>query len=148
MFLYIGILMTIIQGGYVRRIKQGSHIKASIKAIMLLIPSFVIIALASTQFIFYLGLLFYSYASAVVIPCFTTISSNYGDEDEKGSITGIVRSLGALARAVGPIFSSISIKLKLLHFWVQDFILKFFDCKKFIGHLEPRLLILLEVLLY
>ncbi|CAF0820863.1 unnamed protein product [Brachionus calyciflorus] len=107
MFLFIGIIMTLIQGGYVRRIKQGSHLKASIKAIMVLIPSFILVALATNQIVLYLGLLFYTYASAVVVPCFTTISSNYGNEDEKGTITGIFRSLGALARAFGPTFTSI-----------------------------------------
>lgn len=108
MFLFIGILMSLIQGGYVRRIKPGMHIKASIKAIMVLIPSFILIALATNQVILYIGLAFYTYASAVVIPCFTTVSSIYGNEDEKGTITGIFRSLGALARAFGPTFSSIS----------------------------------------
>jgi hypothetical protein len=78
MFLFIGFMMVLIQGGYVRRIKQGNHIKASIKAIMLLIPSFIIIALAYQQFMLYVGLLFYCYSSAVVVPCFTTLTSNYG----------------------------------------------------------------------
>lgn len=108
MFLFIGILMTLIQGGYVRRIKPGKHLSASIRAIFILIPSFVLIALATNQIIFYIGLSLYTYASAVVIPCFTTISSTYGNDDEKGTITGIFRSLGALARALGPTFSSMS----------------------------------------
>lgn len=109
MFLFIGLLMLLIQGGYVRRIKPGRHLSASIKAIMILIPSFLIIALASNQIVFYIGLSLYTYASAIVIPCITTISSIYGNDDEKGTITGIFRSLGALARALGPTFSSISI---------------------------------------
>lgn len=100
--------MALVQGGYVRRLKQGKHIKASIVAILLLIPSFIIIALASDQLKYYLGLLLYSYSSAVVVPCLTTVTSNYGNDDEKGTITGIQRSLGALARAFGPVFSSIS----------------------------------------
>jgi hypothetical protein len=79
MFLFIGLIMVSIQGGYVRRIKQGNHINASIKAIMLLIPAFVIIALATQQFILYIGLIFYCYSSAVVVPCFTTLISNYGN---------------------------------------------------------------------
>ncbi len=107
MFLFIGICMTIIQGGYVRRIKEGAHIKACIKAIFVLIPSFVLIALSTSQVTFYFGLLLYCYASAVVVQCFTAFISNYGNEDEKGTITGICRSIGALARTFGPIFSSI-----------------------------------------
>ncbi len=79
MFLFIGILMTLVQGGYVRRIKEGKHIKASIMAILLLIPAFFIIALASEQIFFYMGLAIYCYSSAVVVQCFTTIMSNYGE---------------------------------------------------------------------
>ena len=100
--------MTLIQGGYVRRIKEGAHIKASIIAILILIPAFIIIALATEQIFFYLGLALYCYSSAVVVQCFTTIMSNYGTVDEKGKVTGIGRSIGSLARAFGPIFSSIS----------------------------------------
>jgi len=37
----------------------------------------------------------------------TTLASNYGPPDQKGTILGIFRSLGALARAIGPIFASI-----------------------------------------
>lgn len=107
MFLFIGIFMTLVQGGYVRRIKEGKHIKASITAIFVLIPSFILIGLASNQLTFYLGLLLYCYSSAVVVQCFTAFISNYGNDDEKGKITGICRSIGALARAVGPIFTSI-----------------------------------------
>lgn len=62
-----------------RRIKPGKHIKASVNAMILLIPSFVIIALASEQTFLYVGLLLYCYASAVVVPCFTTLTSNYGN---------------------------------------------------------------------
>lgn len=107
MFLFIGICMTVIQGGYVRRIKNGKHLKAAIFAILLLIPAFIIIGFARDQLIFYVGLFLYCYSSAVVVQCFTTMISNYGKDDEKGTVTGISRSLTALARAFGPTFSSI-----------------------------------------
>lgn len=45
-------------------------------------------------------------ASATVGPCLTTLVSMYGGEDEKGTIIGIFRSLGALSRAVGPVIAS------------------------------------------
>lgn len=37
----------------------------------------------------------------------TTLVSTYGKSDQKGTVLGIYRSLGALARAVGPIAASI-----------------------------------------
>lgn len=36
----------------------------------------------------------------------TTLTSKYGNFDQKGTVLGIFRSLGALARALGPIMSS------------------------------------------
>lgn len=36
----------------------------------------------------------------------TTIVSKFGSSDQKGSVLGIFRSLGALARAIGPIIAS------------------------------------------
>lgn len=37
----------------------------------------------------------------------TTMVSKFGNDDEKGTILGVFRSLGALARALGPVFGSI-----------------------------------------
>lgn len=98
MFLFIGICMSLIQGSYVRRIKQGKHLNASIKvllfwtfefyflkrsylikAIYVLIPAFIIIALANNIILFYFGLFIYSYASAIVVSCLTVIVSNQGN---------------------------------------------------------------------
>ncbi len=45
-------------------------------------------------------------ASATVVPCVTTLVSGCGSADQKGTIMGIFRSLGALARALGPIIAS------------------------------------------
>lgn len=44
----------------------------------------------------------------MVVPCLMTMASMYGTEQQKGTVMGIFRSLGALARAVGPILASIS----------------------------------------
>lgn len=37
-----------------------------------------------------------------------TMASQYGSEQQKGTVMGIFRSLGALARALGPIVASIA----------------------------------------
>ena len=44
--------------------------------------------------------------SAIVIPCLTSMTAAYGRADQKGAVIGTLRSLGALARAVGPLASS------------------------------------------
>lgn len=46
-------------------------------------------------------------ATSIVVPCMTTLVSHYGSDAHKGKAMGTFRSLGALARAVGPVFASI-----------------------------------------
>ena len=44
----------------------------------------------------------------MVVTCMMTLVTRVGPENQKGVITGIFRSLGALARACGPIVASIA----------------------------------------
>lgn len=46
-------------------------------------------------------------ATAMVVTCMMTMVSHFGSHDQKGTVMGIFRSLGALARALGPILASI-----------------------------------------
>uniref|UniRef100_A0A8C7XXM5 Major facilitator superfamily domain containing 10 n=1 Tax=Oryzias sinensis TaxID=183150 RepID=A0A8C7XXM5_9TELE len=106
MFFFIGIIMALIQGGYARRIKQGQHIRAVSRAIVTLIPAFILIGFSWNMTMLYIGLALYSFAAAVVVPCLSTLVSDYGSTSQKGTVMGILRSLGCLARALGPVVSS------------------------------------------
>ncbi|CAN9512897.1 unnamed protein product [Ophioblennius macclurei] len=106
MFFFIGVIMALIQGGYTRRIKPGNQIGAVRLAIFTLIPAFILIGLSSNVTMLYVGLALYSFPAAVVVPCLTTLVSNHGSACQKGTVMGILRSLGALARALGPVVSS------------------------------------------
>ncbi|KAL0979619.1 hypothetical protein UPYG_G00187380 [Umbra pygmaea] len=106
MYFFMGITMALIQGGYARRIKPGHHIKTVRLAILLLIPAFALIGLATDLKMVYIGLILYSFAAAIVVPCLTTLVSDHGSANQKGTVMGILRSLGALARALGPIVAS------------------------------------------
>ncbi|XP_044051281.1 major facilitator superfamily domain-containing protein 10 [Siniperca chuatsi] len=106
MFFFIGVIMALIQGGYARRIKPGHHIKAVRMAIIALIPAFILIGLSWSVTMLYVGLALYSFAAAIVVPCLSTLVSDHGSANQKGTVMGILRSLGALARALGPVVSS------------------------------------------
>jgi len=106
MFAVLGCTMALVQGGYIRRKMVGNEKKLAIKGLLLLIPGFVIIGLANQVYLFHAGLFLFSFAAASVVPCLTSMVSNFGTESEKGKLMGIFRSLGALARATGPIFMS------------------------------------------
>ncbi|XP_077572115.1 major facilitator superfamily domain-containing protein 10 isoform X2 [Stigmatopora nigra] len=106
MFFFIGVVMASIQGGYTRRIKPGHHAKAVRMAIATLIPAFILIGISWNIAVLYMGLALYSFAAAVVVPCLSMLVSEHGSASQKGTVMGILRSLGALARALGPVATS------------------------------------------
>ena len=106
MFLFIGILMALVQGGYARRIPQGKEKSVALRGLILIVPSFAIVGFAYNLWTLYLGLALYALSTAVCVPCMTTLVSTYGDASQKGIVTGVFRSLGALGRALGPIFAA------------------------------------------
>jgi MFS family permease len=55
----------------------------------------------------YSGLFFLAVGSSMAIPCLTSLVSLYTPAQEQGRSIGIFRSLGALARVIGPIAASL-----------------------------------------
>ncbi|XP_058575650.1 major facilitator superfamily domain-containing protein 10 isoform X2 [Neofelis nebulosa] len=106
MFFFIGLTMATVQGAYARKISPGSEIAAVKRAILLLVPAFLLIGWGLTLPVLGLGLLLYSFAAAVVVPCLSSVVADYGLPRQKGTIMGTLRSLGALARAVGPMVAA------------------------------------------
>ncbi|EMP35550.1 Major facilitator superfamily domain-containing protein 10 [Chelonia mydas] len=80
MFFFIGMTMAVIQGGYTRRIRPGCEIKAVKRAIMLLIPAFMLIGWAGNATVLSAGLLLYSFAAAIVVPCLSAVVSGYAGD--------------------------------------------------------------------
>lgn len=106
MFLFIGTLMSLVQGGYVRRIPPGSEKKMALYGLLLIIPAYALIGFAGDLITLYTGLALYALSTSVVVPCLTTMVSKYGDVSQKGIVMGVYRSLGALGRALGPLVAS------------------------------------------
>ena len=69
-------------------------------------PAFLLVGLSPSITVMFMGLVLYAYSSATVVPTLSTLVSTYGPPDQKGTILGIFRSIGALARAVGPLVAS------------------------------------------
>ncbi|XP_063231669.1 major facilitator superfamily domain-containing protein 10 [Bacillus rossius redtenbacheri] len=108
MFFTTGFTMAAVQGGYVRRLPQDKMRATAVRGLLLIVPSYVCIGLAPSPVLLYIGLLIYSVSTAMVVPCLTTLVSNHGSHEQKGKVMGIFRSLGALARAVGPVVASVA----------------------------------------
>ena len=71
----------------------------------MVIPGLVFVGMAQSVGVLYLGLFLMAVGSAQVIPCLTALASSYAPANEQGRILGVFRSLGALARGVGPLLA-------------------------------------------
>lgn len=107
LYLFSGLLMAIIQGGYIRRMKSGKEILLSFIGIALIIPSFILMGLSTSVNQIYYSLSLYSFSSAVVVPCLTTIVSSQSPVESRGAVMGTFRSIGSLSRALGPGLASL-----------------------------------------
>ncbi|NQZ57512.1 MAG: MFS transporter, partial [Lentisphaeraceae bacterium] len=111
LFVFIGFVLSMVQGGYVRR-KAADVGEATVtkKGLYILIPGLALIALAGywkSVAVLYLGLFLMATGSAMVIPCMTSLVSFYAPEHEQGRVLGVFRSIGALGRTIGPILGGI-----------------------------------------
>lgn len=108
MFIYIGVLIALIQGGVVRRsANKVGEAKMATLGLILIIPGLAIVGYAYTNFWLYFGLTFLSVGSAMVIPCLTALVSLNAPQEQQGKAIGIFRSLGSLARVIGPMAAAI-----------------------------------------
>ena len=109
MFVFIGLTLALVQGGYVRR--RSAIIgpkRMSIHGFILTIPGLVLVGFAHHSLMLYAGLFLMAVGSAQIIPCLTALASVYAPPDDQGRVLGVFRSLGALARGVGPLLACVA----------------------------------------
>ena len=66
MFLFIGVLMACVQGGYVRKIPPGKEKTMVLRGLLLIVPSFAIVGFAQNIPTLYVGK--YLFLSAMSLP--------------------------------------------------------------------------------
>ncbi|KAK0161499.1 hypothetical protein PV327_009962 [Microctonus hyperodae] len=108
MFLFIGLTMATLQGRFVRRIPADRTKFYGELGLWLVIPAFIFIGIAESVSCLYIGIFIFSVSTAMAVTCMMTLVTRIGPDNQKGTITGIFRSLGSLARACGPIVASIA----------------------------------------
>lgn len=107
LFVYVGFLIAFVQGGVVRRLapKLGEK-KLTLIGFALVLPGLVVTGLASSELLLYAGLGLLSIGSALATPSLTALVSLYAPSHRQGEILGVFRSLGSLARAIGPLVAA------------------------------------------
>ena len=108
MFVFAGLTIALVQGGLVRRLvpRLGER-KVAFLGLGALVPGFVTIGLTQSSGVLYAGLFLMALGSALAMPSLSSLASRYAPGDRQGLALGTNRSLGSLARAVGPIASSL-----------------------------------------
>lgn len=111
MFVFIGLTIALVQGGVVRRLapKLGEK-KVALAGLILTLPGFLLIGYAPADgglLPFYIGLFCTAAGSALVMPCTSALVSRYVPEDRQGYSQGVLRSMGSLSRAIGPVLGGV-----------------------------------------
>jgi MFS family permease len=102
-FVFTGLILALVQGGVVRRLKGPAVKRGALAGLVLTVPGFLVTGFGSSEALLYVGLTFLAVGSALAMPCLTTLVSLYTPPEHQGRVQGTFASAGALARAVGPI---------------------------------------------
>lgn len=107
-FVYIGLLIALVQGGFVRRKANiiGEK-KVAMIGLFFIIPGLILLAYTTSLTLLMTGLFFLASGAAMSIPTLTSLISLFASDKEQGSVLGIFRSLGALGRIIGPLWASL-----------------------------------------
>jgi MFS family permease len=107
-FVYVGFLIALIQGGFIRRLApRFGEKRLALVGLLLPLPGFVLIGTSYSVAQLYLGLTFMAVGSAFTMPTLSALASRYAPPDRQGLAMGSFRSAGALSRAVGPILGGL-----------------------------------------
>ena len=109
MFVFIGLVLVISQGGLVRRLapKVGDR-KLALTGMLLGALGFLLLSTSSSsQPLFYASLGLVSIGVSFVNPTVSSLVSFISSANEQGKNLGILRSSGSLARATGPLLGSL-----------------------------------------
>ena len=105
---FVGIISSLIQGGYVRRFahKIVSEKSIIIQGLVCCSISFFLFAIASTLSMLYFAAFFFAFTSGSVVNCLNGLFSIIIKDHDSGKSLGFHRSMGQLGRAIGPLLGA------------------------------------------
>ncbi|RVE42128.1 hypothetical protein evm_013240 [Chilo suppressalis] len=128
MFLVIGLIMAVLQGGAARRLGTVGAEKAARAALALTPPSFLCVALAALTHStivtpntwLWVGLVLFAVSTAFAVSCMTSMAAGQAPEEARGAVLGSLRSLGALARGIGPMIAASGININYQYYYISN----------------------------
>ncbi len=107
MFVFIGFVLILVQGGIVRRLaKPVGEKRLALVGLASGLGAFVALAFATEIGLFFVALALLGLSIGLVSPTLSALVSLYSGEAEQGAHLGIYRSAGSLARAIGPLVAA------------------------------------------
>lgn len=107
MFVFIGFVLILVQGGIVRRLAGPvGERRLAIAGMVCGIAAFLVLAIALHLGLFFGALALMAFSIGLVSPTLNALVSLYTKEAEQGAAIGVFRSAGSLARAIGPLLAA------------------------------------------
>ena len=104
MFVFIGFILILVQGGIVRRLAGPvGEKRLAVAGLFCAVAAFLCIAIAMSVGMFFVALALMGFAIGLTSPTLNALVSLYSSESEQGRNLGVYRSAGSLARAIGPL---------------------------------------------
>jgi MFS family permease len=108
MFVFIGFVLILVQGGIVRRLAGPvGEKRLAVAGIACGIAAFLVLAIALNLGLFFGALALMAFSIGLASPTLSALVSLYSKEEEQGAAIGVFRSAGSLARAIGPIVAAL-----------------------------------------
>lgn len=107
MFVFIGFVLILVQGGIVRRLAKpvGEH-RLALVGLFAGVAAFGCLSVALAMGFFFIGLGLMALSIGLTSPTLSALVSLYSNDDEQGTALGVYRSAGSLARAIGPLVAA------------------------------------------
>ena len=108
MFVFIGLILVLVQGGIVRRLASpvGEKLLA-LAGLAFGVAAFLSLSTAIQLGLFFGALALMAFSIGLVSPTLSALVSLYSNESEQGANLGVFRSVGSLARAIGPLMAAL-----------------------------------------
>ena len=107
MFVFIGFILVLVQGGIVRRLASPvGEKRLALAGLACGVAAFLALAMAMQLGLFFGALALMAFSIGLASPTLSALVSLYSKESDQGANLGIFRSAGSLARAIGPLLAA------------------------------------------
>lgn len=108
MFVFIGLVLVIVQGGIVRRLATPvGEKRLALAGLAFGVTAFLALAMATQLSLFFTALALMALSIGLASPTLSALVSLYSNESDQGANLGVFRSAGSLARAIGPLLAAL-----------------------------------------